>query len=489
MSIIKDQNKAQKPEDRNKSAPDRSENINLGSKIAPSAKKSKTILFFIVIAIISGGIGAAIAFLMSSKPFQQRALSSAEAETFNSDIASATLGLPALTRPVNILVMGTVVLSSDLPGAEEQPKPKYLAEVESSLEGQSDAMILLRLDPNTRKVTALSIPRDSRVEIPGYEIQKINAANYIGGAVLSAKTVSNLAGNIRIDRYMRVNVRGFGQLIDALGGVEIYVPKKMKYQDDSQRLYINLNQGQQLLDGNKAIQYMRYRHDELGDIGRVQRQQAFFRALIAQKLKLEIISRIPDILSVVKQNLDTNLNVQELLAVGAFISKVDRSDTKMLMLPGRFSTSEEFPLSYWIVDDRRLTRIMKEHFNAIYVNSELAKDEKEDLTPPNLRVVIQDTTYHPDRVKLATNTLVDAGYGQTFADEPVRAVILEKTQIIAQNGDRSSAEQIRNTLGVGEVILEATGILESDVTVRLGKDWLEVSTQILKNQIKAQKLN
>jgi polyisoprenyl-teichoic acid--peptidoglycan teichoic acid transferase len=482
--------KAKKPE-RDKSESDRPENINSErAKISLiSVKKRKTVLIFIIIAVISGGIGAAIAFLMSSKPFQQGTLTSAEAETFNSDIASATLGLPALTRPVNILVLGTVVLSSDLPGAEDLPKPKYLAEVDSSLEGQSDAMILVRLDPNTKKVTALSIPRDSRVDIPGYGVQKINAANYVGGAVLSAKTVSNLAGNIGIDRYIRVNVQGFGQLIDALGGVDVYVPKKMKYQDDSQRLYINLNQGQQLLDGNKAIQYMRFRHDELGDIGRVQRQQAFFRAIIAQKLKLDIITRIPDILSVVKQNLDTNMTVQELLAIGAFVAKVDRSDTKMLMLPGRFSTSEEFPLSYWIVDDRRLVRIMKEHFNAIYANSELAKDEKEDLTPANLRVIIQDTTYHPERIKVATNTLVNAGYGQTFGDEPLKTPILEKTQIIAQNGDRLSAEQIRNTLGVGEVILEATGVLESDVTVRLGKDWLEVSAQLLKNQIKAQKLN
>lgn len=450
------------------------------SKPKPRTRsKFKAIVFFTIIAVVSGGIGAAIAFVMSSKPFQQSSVNSTELGSFNSDIATATLGIPELTRPVNVLIMGTIVLTSDLPNAAPVPKEGYLAQTSSSLDGQSDAMILLRLDPIAKKVTALSIPRDSRVEIPGYGVQKINAANYVGGAVLSAKTVSNLVGNIQIDRYVRVNVEGFGQLIDALGGIDIYVPKRMKYQDDSQHLYINLNQGQQVLDGSKAIQYMRYRHDELGDIGRVQRQQAFFRALISQKLKIDTVPRIPDILAVVKQNLDTNMSVQELLAIAGFISKIDRKDTKMLLVPGRFSTPNEFPLSYWIVDDRRLAHLMKEHFNVVYAYSEVTKEKEEDFSPANLRVAVQDTTYYPDRIKVATKALIAAGYTQIFTDDLPRTVILEKTQIIAQNGDRTSAEKVRNALGVGEVVLESTGDLDSDVTIKLGKDWIDVSKQLL----------
>ncbi len=446
-----------------------------------ASSRLKSALFLIFVVLISGGLGATLAFLMSSKPFQQKSLTAAEAETFNSDIATATLGLPVLTRPVNVLVLGTIVLSSDLPGAASLPQPKYLAEIDSSLEGQSDAIILIQLDPAAKKITALSIPRDSRVPISGYGIQKINAANYVGGAALSAQTVSNLTGNIKIDRYLRVNVQGFGQLIDALGGVEIYVPKRLKYQDDAQHLYINLNQGQQLLDGNKAIQYMRYRHDELGDLGRVQRQQAFFRALISQKFKLETAGRIPEILTVLKQNLDTNLTVQELVAVAALVSKVERKDTKMLLVPGRFSTSEEFPLSYWIVDDRRLAQIMKAHFGITYPDAKLAKTE--DIpTQSSLRIAVQDTTYYPDRLKVATNFLIKAGYSGSFSDRQPQTVILEKTQIVAQNGDAVAAEQVRNTLGVGEVVLESTGALDSDVTIRLGKDWLDISREILKNQ-------
>ncbi|NKB18319.1 MAG: LCP family protein, partial [Pseudanabaena sp. CRU_2_10] len=244
-------------------------------------------------------MGAALAFLLASKPFQQTQVS--QGVTNPDSMTASTAGLPELTRPVNILVLGTIVLTSDLPDAEQKPKEKYLAQVNSTLNGQSDAILLVRFDPTIKKISALSVPRDSRVDIPGIGYGKINSANYVGGASLSAQTVSQTLGNVEIDRYFRVNVDGFGKLVDALGGVDIYVPKRMKYQDDSQHLYINLNPGQQHLNGSKAVQYMRFRYDDLGDIGRVQRQQTLIRALIEQKLNLATVSRLPDILAVLKE--------------------------------------------------------------------------------------------------------------------------------------------------------------------------------------------
>ena len=84
---------------------------------------------------------------------------------------------------------------------------------------------------------------------------KINEANRDGGPALSAQSVSELMGGIGIDRYIRINVQGVEKLIDALGGVVVDVPKDMKYQDDSQHLYINLKAGRQRLDGDKAMQF------------------------------------------------------------------------------------------------------------------------------------------------------------------------------------------------------------------------------------------
>jgi len=463
--------------------------INLGkSDLSNKSSKPKTnsfshkwtIFIILFVALLSGGLGAGLAFVLSSRPFQQNRLSADEAAVFNRNsdgMTSAIAGVPALTRPVNILVLGTIVLTSDLPDAQSKPKGKYLAEVDDNLNGMSDVMLLIRFDPATKKVAVLSIPRDSRVNIQGVGKTKINFANYVGGASLSAQTVSQVLGDIPIDRYIRFNVSGFGKLIDALGGVDVFVPKKMKYQDDSQRLYINLNAGQQKLNGSKAIQYMRYRHDDLGDIGRVQRQQSFFRAFIEQKLKPEAIAKFPEILAILKDSIDTNLSVEEVLAVTAYTSKIDRKSIQMHMAPGRFSNSGEFDnLSYWILDNRLLAKIMNQSFGGMKQASASVVDD----SPQNMRVAVQDSMSQPDGSKKATTVLSKAGYAQVFPAGDRWTKPLAKTQIIAQNGDRESAEKLREALGIGEVLIESTGDIESDITVRIGKDWLQANNIPLK---------
>jgi polyisoprenyl-teichoic acid--peptidoglycan teichoic acid transferase len=458
--------------------------INLGnSSLTNKSSKTKTASkqkWTLFVALLSGGLGAGLAFVLSSRPFQQRQLSADEAAVFNRNsdgMTSAIAGVPTLTRPVNILVLGTIILTSDLPDAQSKPKGKYLAEVEDNLNGMSDAMLLIRFDPATQKVAVLSIPRDTRVDIQGVGKTKINFANYAGGAPLSAQTVSQVLGDIPIDRYIRFNVNGFGKLVDALGGVDVYVPKKMKYQDDSQHLYINLNAGQQKLNGVKAIQYMRYRHDDLGDIGRVQRQQAFFRAFIDQKLKPEAITKFPEILAIVKDNIDTNLSVEEVLALAGYTSKIDRKNIQMHMAPGRFSNPGEFDsLSYWILDNRRLAKIMSQSFGIL----KKADTSLEESTPQNLRIAIQDSMSQPEGSKKATTVLSKAGYAQVFPASDRWTKPLAKTVIVAQSGDRESAEKLREALGIGEVVIESTGDIESDVTVRVGKDWLQANNIPLK---------
>jgi len=444
-------------------------------KSKPALFNHKWTLFVaLFVALLSGGLGAGLAFVLSSRPFQQRQLSADEAAVFDksSQLTSAIAGVPTLTRPVNILILGTIVLASDLPNAQTQPRGKYIAQVEDNLDGLSDAMLLVRFDPSSQKVSVLSIPRDSRVDIQGVGKTKINFANYVGGVSLSAQTVSQVLGDIPIDRYIRFNVSGFGKVIDALGGVDVYVPKKMKYQDDSQRLYINLNAGQQKLDGNKSIQYMRFRHDDLGDIGRVQRQQAFFRAFIDQQLKPESIGKFPEVLSIIKDSIDTNLSVEEVLALAGYASNLDRKNIQMLMAPGRFSNPGEFDsLSYWILDSRRLNVVMSQSFGLM----KSATPDGIDNSPKNLRIAIQDSLPQTEGSKKATTVLSKSGYEQVFPAIERWSKPLAKTQIIAQNGDRASAEKLRDSLGLGEVLVEATGELESDITVRIGKDWFETN--------------
>ncbi|MDY6902456.1 MAG: LCP family protein, partial [Cyanobacteriota bacterium] len=267
-----------------------------------------------------------------------------------------------LNRPVNILVMGMSVLPPDTKNASEDTKDLgYLPQV-NSFDGLSDVMLLIRFDPRSNNINILSIPRDTRTEIEGYGLRKINSANRLGGAYLSAKSVSNLLGNIDIHGFVRINVLGVGKLIDALGGVTVNVPKDLKYQDDSQHLYINLKAGEQHLDGDQALQLLRFRNDGRGDIGRIERQQLVMQALIEQALNPATLARSPVILSTIKENIDTNLNLDGLLTLVNFGVQTNRSDIQMLTLPGRVSNGREFAASYWLPDEEEIDTAIAPYF-------------------------------------------------------------------------------------------------------------------------------
>jgi LCP family protein required for cell wall assembly len=418
------------------------------------------------VAVVSATAGAFLAMTMASTPLMQRQLSDKDAAVFAKGDLSAVnnLRLPELTRPVNILVLGAKVLTSDLsdplPGQESTG---YHALV-NSFDGLTDTMLLIRFNPETKKVVLLSIPRDTRVEISGFGVNKVNAANSLGGPALSARTTSELLGGVGIDRYVTINVQGVQALIDALGGVTVNVPKDMKYQDDSQHLYVNLKAGKQHLNGEQALQLLRFRNDELGDIGRVQRQQMVMRALSEQALNPVTLARLPKILGVIKSHIDTNLSVEELFALVGFATSIDRSNMQMLIMPGEYGDIGTYGTSYWLPNLEKIQALSAQFFNQGTTASNAAN-------PASLRVSIQNSTRQASPEPLVTR-LTQAGYTNTLVVEP-SGQPLATTRIVAQQGDVKSAEAVRSLLGFGEVRVEGTGDLESDVTIQLGQDWLQ----------------
>ena len=422
------------------------------------------------VAMLSATAGAWLAFSLSTTPLSQAELTPEEEAVFGQAeaVSRKNLQIPELARPVNILVLGTKVLTSDLKEAPENDLG-YHALV-NSFEGLSDTMLLLRFDPVHKKLAVLSIPRDTRTQIEDYGTTKINYANYKGGPALAAQTVSHLLEDVTIDRYVRVNVQAIEKLIDALGGVTVYVPQDMKYQDDSQHLYINLKEGEQHLGGEKAVEFLRFRYDAYGDIGRVQRQQQLMRAVVEQALKPSTIVRIPKILSIIQSHIDTNLNVEELVALAGFAAKTERSNVEMLMVPGNFSNEGEYDASYWLPDQEGIKQVMAQHFN---IGSNLAESD-----PTNLRVAIQDSTGDAQAVQVMVDHLREAGFERVYVSSEWRQP-LQVTRIVAQQGDNQGATAIQSALGVGEVLVESTGSLSSDVTIQLGEDWRQQGT--LKN--------
>jgi polyisoprenyl-teichoic acid--peptidoglycan teichoic acid transferase len=448
-------------------------------------KAGRTILVGLALAtvsLVSAAVGAILAVNFSTaSPLQQAELSSEEQKVFSQEetVAAKSLNLPELSRPVNILVLGIKVIRSDLEKEGKSVDSKNLGYdyLVNSFEGLSDTMLVLRFDPQQEKLAVLSIPRDTRVYLEGYGVRKINHANKFGGPALTAAAASELLGGINIDRYVRLNVQGVEKLIDALGGVTVNVPKDMKYNDFSQHLYINLHKGEQHLDGDKAMQFLRFRYDGLGDISRVQRQQMLMRSTVEQTLKPATIVKIPKLLSVIQSHIDTNLTVKELMALSNFASKTKRSNVQMLMLPGDFNDPSE-GVSYWLPDDRRINKLMAQHFN-LPTNEDdyqlgdaqyASLEDNSHTSAAKLRISVQDSTGKQETLQSALDTLRESGYGRVSASENWQDP-LAKTRIIAQSGDQESAEAVRAILGVGEIVVESTGVLNSDITIQIGRDW------------------
>lgn len=223
---------------------------------------------------------------------------------------------------------------------------------------RSDTLMLVSFDPERNRISALSIPRDTRVTIPGVGINKVNASYAFGGPGLTVRTVEQTLG-VPIHYYVKLGPESFARIIDAVGGVEIDVEKDMKYTDRWAGLYINLKKGRQLLNGEQAMHYARFRHDPQGDIGRVERQQKVLLALFAKLKSPATVLSAPQLLKAFAENTQTNLTLTELMTLGVFTARLDTGDLTVTTLPGQFG-----PV-YWEPDDARIRQTIAEMFYGV----------------------------------------------------------------------------------------------------------------------------
>ncbi len=230
---------------------------------------------------------------------------------------------------------------------------------------RSDVMMLVNYDPGENIVNVLSIARDTRIYVDG-KPQKINALIGMGGEILTIQAVEKLTG-IRPDYYLTLNFRGFREIIDVLGGVEVDVPLPMHYDDASQNLHIHLEKGRQLLDGKKAEQFIRYRKGNSaaqgyadGDLGRIRAQQTLIRELVAQKLKLRYLSKIDDIYSIVKKYVKTNVTLSDIYKYLDGVKDIKPENIKFFTNPGTPRIIDG--ISYYICDVSGTREIIKNHF-------------------------------------------------------------------------------------------------------------------------------
>lgn len=242
--------------------------------------------------------------------------------------------------------------------------------------GRSDTLMVATLDPEKNQAALLSIPRDTRVKIKGYGYDKINAAYAYGDRKLTQSTVESLIG-AKIDHYIVIDVHGFTKIIDALGGVDIDVEKRMYYEDpwdDDGGLYIDLQPGMQHMDGKTAITYVRYR-DEEGDIGRIRRQQKFMKAVMDKLVSPAIIPRLPSMVSAMYDAVETDMSISELLSFMGTLQEAKNNGLKSEMLPGKPVYIDD--ISYWIPNISKTRQILANTLG-IKMNSTMTSSIEDD---------------------------------------------------------------------------------------------------------------
>ncbi|MBE9138753.1 LCP family protein [Nodosilinea sp. LEGE 07088] len=366
-----------------------------------------------------------------------------------------------VTRPINILVMGIDQVPEAMPNSD------------AVFAGRTDTLLLVRVDAEAGTLNVMSIPRDTRVQIPGFGMDKVNQANVLGGPELVAQTLGYNLGNVQIDRYVRINTAAFRELVDLVDGIEVNVPRRMEYTDRTQDLYIDLYPGWQTLNGDQAEQFARFRK-ESGDIGRVQRQQILLKALRERLTNPTVIPKLPQAIRVLQRYVDTNLTLEEMLAIANFGLEIEPNQLQMVMLPGRFSTPAEFTASYWLPNWDDSATIMQNFFEAEGVG--LYADSSQGRFVADMSVAVQNASDTPDQAAAVASYLRENGFKNVYTidDWPTS---IARTEVVAQRGDIDSARVLESLLGVGQAVSESTGDLNSDITIRVGQDWADRVTQ------------
>ena len=236
-------------------------------------------------------------------------------------------------KPINILVLGVDMREGDV--------------------GRSDTIFVMSLNREDNVATMLSIPRDSRVMIPGHGWDKINHAYAYGEGKLTRRTVENLL-DVKMDYLVEIESQGVVKMIDALGGVEIDVEKRMYYEDpwdDNGGLVIDLKPGKQTLDGNKAVQYVRYR-DEEGDIGRAKRQQKFLAAAMDAVASPLTLFRLPRIIYACASAIETDMPMLEMIKLLPTVVIASYNGMEKIFADGE--PTYICGVSYWALDTQNL---------------------------------------------------------------------------------------------------------------------------------------
>lgn len=359
--------------------------------------------------------------------------------------------------------------------------PKIYCLLLGQSENLTDTIMIAEYDPQEQQASILSIPRDTFI---GYDKtqattwDKLNAV-YQTGAENALKEVNELTG-LDIQYYLKVDTEAFKVLVDEIGGVTFDVPIDMKYDDNRQNLHIDLKAGVQTLDGDKAEQLVRFRHNNDGttypaeygmeDEGRMRTQREFLTALAKQTLKVENIFKINQFIDIANTYVETNLNFDTIKDYVPYIVEFDMDNLKTGQVPGE----SELANGVWIYSANEIE--LNKMIDDLFLNPN--KLDEEDTTSEStvdtsgidktqLKIEVLNGTSSNTRLEKVVAKLENAGYtvdktGNTTETSTTTVIIRKEVPELVQ-------EDIRQILNVNSI---TNGVETTvNITIIIGKDY------------------
>lgn len=300
--------------------------------------KLALLVFLTTILLVGGGFAYVVQKFASVTAGAQQDLDRGDRSDYRDDLVNPD------KDPISILFLG-------------------LDSLEGDLSGRTDALVVATFNPEEKTIKMVNIPRDSQVEIPGRKYKdKINHAHAFGGVDMTINTVENLL-DIPIDYFVSLNFDAFMEIIDALDGVTVNVERSFTEKDIETYGTITINEGEQRLNGQEALAYVRMRKsDPRGDLGRGDRQKEVITAIVKEAASFSSITKFNPLMDSVGSNLKTNINFSNMVSMHTYASKLD--DVESLSFEGDNHT-ENGVYYYKLRPEsvQEISNIFKKHLN------------------------------------------------------------------------------------------------------------------------------
>ncbi len=352
---------------------------------------------------------------------------------------------------------------------------------------RSDTIMLVHINLKSQKLSLLSIPRDTKMKVPGLGETKVNHAYAFGKEKLAKQAISDLLG-VPIHNSIVIKLSGVERFINVLGGLDITINKRMNYDDNAGKLHIHFDPGRQHVNGKEALEYLRFRHDEKADIGRIERQQSFVKEVMHKIVYSGQLLKLPFLVKALWDNVETDLSLREMVSMALMIKKgVENSDIQTVTLDG--TPMDIKGVSYWEPNVATIEPVLDQwRFNN-------AGDTPKKQNAIVLPKAVEEETRPDDSLELKVEVL--NGYGKDNVANKAAELFQEQGFKVTRIGNAGSLKYDQTVIvdwkGQGTPILMLARKLSIDpsriivydkldkpidATIVLGKDWPQIEAKL-----------